>query len=116
MTFRKKQNKIESQSIINMSTENTKNNKTSRDQEIGALWIKKSKAGASFLSGYTLDENKQKVQVVVFKNGFKKPGESSPDYRVYLSENKGQASPAAITVTTSEAVTENNEATDDIPF
>lgn len=102
-----------------MSTENTKNNKASRDQEIGALWIKKSKAGASFLSGYVLDENKQKVQVVVFKNGFKKPGESSPDYRVYLSENKNQSTQA--TVATESAASQdvaavNNDSTDDIPF
>jgi hypothetical protein len=97
-----------------MSTENTKNTKTSRDQEAGALWIKKSKAGASFLSGYVLDENKQKVQVVVFKNGFKKPGEASPDYRVYLSENRNQSvtqgSPE------SQSPTGDSETVDEIPF
>lgn len=102
-----------------MSTENTKNNKASRDQEIGALWIKKSKAGASFLSGYVLDENKQKVQVVVFKNGFKKPGESSPDYRVYLSENKNQStqtSSSTESATPQDVAVANNDSADDIPF
>ena len=73
-----------------MNNENA-NNKLSKDQELGALWLKKSKAGASYLSGYVLDENKQKVQLVVFKNNFKKPGESSPDYRIYLSEQKNNA-------------------------
>ena len=72
-----------------MSNENSnKNNKSSKEQEAGALWLKKSKAGASFLSGYVLSENKEKVQVVVFKNSYKKPGDSSPDYRIYFSENK----------------------------
>lgn len=97
-----------------MSTENTKNTKTSRDQEAGALWIKKSKAGANFLSGYVLDENKQKVQVVVFKNGFKKPGEASPDYRVYLSENKNQT--AAQSSQESQSRNEDSETADEIPF
>jgi uncharacterized protein (DUF736 family) len=77
-----------------MNTETQSNNqkKSQRDLEKGALWLKKSKAGADFLSGYITDENNNKVNVVVFKNGFKKPGEMSPDYRVYLSDNQLQSS------------------------
>lgn len=76
-----------------MNTETQSNNqkKSQRDLEKGALWLKKSKAGADFLSGYITDENNNKVNVVVFKNGFKKPGEMSPDYRVYLSDNQLQS-------------------------
>ena len=73
-----------------MSTESQSNNqkKSQRDLEKGALWLKKSKAGADFLSGYVVDESNNRINVVVFKNGYKKPGESSPDYRIYLSENQ----------------------------
>jgi uncharacterized protein (DUF736 family) len=99
-----------------MSTENTKNTKTSRDQELGALWLKKSKAGASFLSGYVLDENKQKVQIVVFKNGFKKDGESSPDYRIYMSENRLQTTTAEAVIAPPATNVEDQASTDDIPF
>jgi len=86
--------------------------KTARDLEIGALWLKKSKAGADFLSGYFLNEKKEKVNIVVFKNNFKKPGEQSPDYRAYLSENKMQQP------VKSEELTENSEkeTSDEIPF
>jgi len=92
--------------------------KNSRDSERGALWLKKSKAGADFLSGYVLDEEKNKVSIVVFKNSFKKAGESSPDYRIYISDNpvvkNTQDSPKA-------SLAENNippdsDTSDEIPF
>lgn len=99
-------------------TSNTQAVKNSRDSERGALWLKKSKAGADFLSGYVLDENKNKVNVVVFKNNYKKPGESSPDYRVYLSESPASASQAvpavAVASVTNDDVQESHS--DDIPF
>jgi hypothetical protein len=75
-----------------METQSNSQKKSQRDLEKGALWLKKSKAGADFLSGYITDENNNKVNIVVFKNGFKKPGELSPDYRVYVSENQLAAS------------------------
>ena len=87
--------------------------KTSRDLEIGALWLKKSKAGADFLSGYFLNEKKEKVNIVVFKNNFKKPGEQSPDYRAYLSENKMQQPTSTVQV--AEDTSEKDSA-DEIPF
>ena len=98
------------------SNTNTQATKNSRDSERDALWLKKSKAGADFLSGYVLDENKNKINVVVFKNNYKKPGESSPDYRIYLSE-----APAAV-AQPSEKNTKNSDVetqelqSDDIPF
>jgi uncharacterized protein (DUF736 family) len=68
-------------------TNNTNNNK---NQELGALWKKKSKTGMSFLSGYINDHDGQRIDVVVFANGNKK-NEKAPDYRLYVSkplENK----------------------------
>jgi hypothetical protein len=103
-------------------TSNTQN-KNSRDLERGALWLKKSKAGADFLSGYVIDENKNKINVVVFKNNFKKPGEMSPDYRIYLSEapanQQGKQvvkSEDATPSKTEDAQNNQQDSSDDIPF
>lgn len=102
-------------------TSNTQN-KNSRDLERGALWLKKSKAGADFLSGYVVDENKNKINVVVFKNNFKKPGEMSPDYRIYLSEAPAnqQAKQVSKTEETTPSSTSDQDiqqdSSDDIPF
>ena len=98
-------------------TSNTQSAKNSRDSERGALWLKKSKAGADFLSGYVLDESKNKINVVVFKNNYKKPGESSPDYRIYLSESpasNSQVIPTNGAKSTNDDVQESHS--DDIPF
>jgi hypothetical protein len=108
-----------------MNTETQSNNqkKSQRELEKGALWLKKSKAGADFLSGYIIDESNNKVNVVVFKNGYKKPGESSPDYRLYLSDNQAQApgSPNSQPKKSQQRSEQEDHAsgsdrTDDIPF
>lgn len=69
------------------------NTNTNKNQnELGALWKKKSKAGMSFLSGYINDHDGQRIDIVVFANGNKK-NEKAPDYRLYVSkplENKTQ--------------------------
>lgn len=70
------------------------NKNTNSNQELGALWKKKSKAGMSFLSGYINDHDGQRIDVVVFANS-KKTNEKAPDYRLYVSkplENKTQTS------------------------
>lgn len=100
-----------------MNTETQTSNqqgKTSRDLEKGALWLKKSKAGADFLSGYVVDDNKNRINIVVFKNNFKKPGESSPDYRIYLSENPAQQKQESKVV--DSVATQEESQSDDIPF
>lgn len=108
-----------------MSTETQSNNqkKSQRDLEKGALWLKKSKAGADFLSGYITDSSNNKVNVVVFKNGYKKPGESSPDYRIYLSDNQGQSAGLPTSSNQQHVKAEQktqqedpSDNTDDIPF
>ena len=99
----------------NKETENPQaTQKSMRELETGALWLKKSKAGNSFLSGYILDENKNKVNIVLFKNNFKKPGEASPDYRIYLSEQ--QVSKEKISTATQNDSENSSTESDDIPF
>lgn len=56
-----------------------------RNDEIGGLWLKESQKGTKFMSG-TMTFNGEKVEVVVFKNSHKQPGERTPDYRVYKSQ------------------------------
>lgn len=69
---------------------NNNQNQQNKNQELGALWKKKSKTGMSFLSGYINDNDGQRIDVVVFANS-KKSNEKAPDYRLYVSkplENK----------------------------
>ena len=80
---------------------NTNQNTSKNQNELGALWKKKSKAGMSFLSGYINDHDGQRIDVVVFANS-KKTNEKAPDYRLYVSkpldnQNKTTASvPSAV--------------------
>jgi hypothetical protein len=64
---------------------NTNQNTNKNQNELGALWKKKSKAGMSFLSGYINDHDGQRIDVVVFANS-KKTNEKAPDYRLYISK------------------------------
>jgi len=64
---------------------NTNQNTNKNQNELGALWKKKSKAGMSFLSGYINDHDGQRIDVVVFANS-KKTNEKAPDYRLYVSK------------------------------
>ena len=77
---------------MNNTTQNTNKNQN----ELGALWKKKSKTGLSFLSGYINDHDGQRIDVVVFANG-KKTNERAPDYRLYVSkplDNQNKATPS----------------------
>ena len=74
-------------------SENTKSNDWSK-RELGALWKKKS-ATQTYLTGHLSFEDGERINVVVFSNKNKK-NEKAPDFRVYVSEPKGQnAKPAA---------------------
>jgi hypothetical protein len=71
---------------------NQKNNEWSK-REIGALW-KKDGPTQKYLSGYlTIDElgTQQKVNVVVFSNK-NKSKDTAPDFRIYISKEKTNAS------------------------
>lgn len=57
-------------------------------REIGALWVRESaSSGARFMSG-EITIGGQKVDVVVYKNKFKKATDKSPEFRIYLSKPK----------------------------
>jgi hypothetical protein len=63
-----------------------------RESEVGALWSRSGRSG-EFLSGkITVDG--QEIEVVVFPNTHKKPGERSPDWRMYKSESRDGQAPA----------------------
>lgn len=64
---------------------NTNQNTNKNQNELGALWKKKSKTGLSFLSGYILDHDGSRTDIVVFANT-KKSNEKAPDYRLYVSK------------------------------
>jgi uncharacterized protein (DUF736 family) len=73
--------------------ENKTQNKN--QNELGALWKKKSKTGLSFLSGYINDHDGQRIDVVVFANS-KKTNEKAPDYRLYVSKPLDKASSESV--------------------
>ena len=58
-----------------------------RDDELGALWLKEGKNG-TYMSGKLTTPGGEEVQVVVFKNNYKKE-EKHPDYRILQSKPKG---------------------------
>ena len=68
-----------------MNNTNTNTNTTKNNNELGALWKKKSKTGLVFLSGYIVDHDGSKTEVVVFANK-NKSNERAPDYRLYVSK------------------------------
>ena len=95
--------------------ENT--NEKTKLQEAGAFWIKKSKAGNSFLTGTVKSQTGEVIKVIVFKNQYKTEGSNQPDYRVYfdtsLPPQNGQEDAPAKKI---PAVKEAPKQTEDIPF
>jgi len=101
---------------MNNTNQNTNTNKN--QNELGALWKKKSKNGISFLSGYIVDHDGSRTDIVVFANGNKK-NEKAPDYRLYVSkplENKQAptAKPAVSKAPVKKVVQQVQEDEDDI--
>jgi uncharacterized protein (DUF736 family) len=93
------------------------NNEKTKLQEAGAFWIKKSKAGNSFLTGTVKSQSGEVIKVIVFKNQYKTEGSNQPDYRVYFDtslppQNSQDESPIKKTSAPKEAPKQ----TDDIPF
>lgn len=89
-----------------------------RENELGALWQKKSeKDGSTFLSG-KIQVNGEQIDVVVFRNTYKQAGEKSPDWRIYKSQPREGAAPsrkyANSYSTPSSRVTKEDDS--DIPF
>lgn len=76
----------------------------SRETKLGALWEKKNSMGGSFFSG-VLNVNGEAIKIVVFKNGYKKE-ERQPDYEIFASEPKPQATGEVIETVTGVAADE----------
>jgi uncharacterized protein (DUF736 family) len=67
------------------------NNTTTKQKDIGALWIKESKAGNKFVSiSVTIDGTVHNL--VAFKNNYKTEGSNQPDYRIFPSEQQTKQS------------------------
>lgn len=62
-----------------------------KGDEIGALWVKQGQSG-EFMSG-EITVGGVKQAVTIFRNTFKKPGERTPDWRIFPKRDQ-QASPA----------------------
>ena len=58
-------------------------------RKIGALWIRKSQDGKTFLSGVIQDLSGD-INIAVFKND-RKEAENQPDYNIVLSEKSKPA-------------------------
>jgi len=74
----------------------TKQNQNSewRDRELGALWVRQGK-NQKYLSGHLEVESmpgvSERIKVVVFSNKGKAKNEQAPDYVVYRSVDKDDA-------------------------
>lgn len=51
---------------------------------IGALWVRKSKAGVTYMSGM-LNDISGDIKIAIFKNN-RKEKDSQPDYQIVLSQ------------------------------
>tara|TARA_Y100001963_G_C6679152_1_gene399010 strand:- start:94 stop:414 length:321 start_codon:yes stop_codon:yes gene_type:complete len=103
--------------------ENTTSNTTSNaankefEEEIGALWKRKSKNGLTYLAGHVkMDDglgSETTVKVVLFSNK-KKTNEKQPDFRMYVSKAapRTEDSPQAGGTTPTEAVNSTEESED----
>ena len=71
------------------------NNSEWRDRELGALWVRQGK-NQKYLSGHleveTMPGVSEKIKVVVFSNKGKSKNEQAPDYVVYRSVDREEAS------------------------
>lgn len=92
-------------------------------KDIGALWLKQSKAGVKFYSGMINVDGKA-INIVCFKNQNKKENKH-PDFRILLSEpysggsgGETKKAPAKKPQNTPEkgSVPATPEGEDDIPF
>ena len=77
---------------MNNTTSNTTDNSGKDfEEEIGALWKRKSKNGLTYLAGHVKVEDElgtvKTTKVVLFSNK-KKTSDNQPDFRMYVSKVK----------------------------
>lgn len=72
-----------------MSEQKNQNNQKKSDlTELGALWLKKSNNGTSYLRGKVSNPDKTiSYDVMIFKNEYKN-SDNQPDYRIYTDLKK----------------------------
>jgi len=82
-------------------------------EEVGALWEKTSKGGKVYFSGKFGD-----MRIIAFQNTHKKPGENTPDWRVYRQEDNPDYQRAESPPPRQEQrpAPQQEPKTDDIPF
>ena len=61
------------------------------EKSMGALWVKKGKV--RFLSGIIEHPDGTKMDIVVFKNTYKKEGDNQPDFRIFEARPKAEVPP-----------------------
>ena len=71
-------------------------NDKEKSKDIGALWQKQGPK-AEYMSG-TITVNEQKINIVCFKNGYKK-SDKHPDWRILLSTPRERVAPDSEPVT-----------------
>lgn len=91
---------------MSMDTKTAQTREKWGNKEIGALWMKVSQnKGQKYMTGHIETELEGKIDVVIFTNKDKK-NDKAPDFRIYVSDKKGQnqkspaVAPAARTQTT----------------
>ena len=82
----------------------------SKEDELGALWLKDGKNGKYFSGKITVDG--QDIGIVIFKNTYKEK-ENQPDYKILRSRPRSDA-PVRQPDNNRTVTAENFE--DDIPF
>ena len=65
-----------------------------KKKSIGGLWVNESKAGVKYLNG-ALKINDVDHKIVIFKNTYKKDGDRTPDWNIFLKEEKGNSNDKA---------------------
>jgi hypothetical protein len=87
-----------------MSEENNQVNEWSK-RELGALWKRQGKA-QNYLSGFVKIGEfglEQEVRLVIFTNKNKSKNEKAPDFVIYRSEDRQEATPQPAAEATSKA-------------
>jgi len=84
------------------------------NDQIGAMWIKEGQRG-KYMSG-VIEINGEKINIVVFKNGYKKE-DKHPDYRILKSRPKSEQYGNSEQLPDKQFNPENKDMfEDDIPF
>ena len=79
--------------------------KTNR-RDIGALWKRQSKKDNSIFLYGRIELDGKTIEFRAYKNDYKKPGDKTPDYRIYpVVNNLTNTTPTQIPNTTKETPT-----------